>query len=240
MMATTMSAARMIAAPRASALRRPTAMRATKSSAKSSQAEGKEYMLASPGITGPLGFFDPLGFCDAPTFSVSEAKRFREIEVTHGRVSMLAALGWLVAEEYHPFFGGNICGAAFGHFQEVEDVFPQFWELVVLVIGVLEANRVAKIYTGVNPTSSTEVVKEDYEPGNLGFDPLGLCPTDPEELKALQTKEINNGRLAMFAITGFAFQEELPLPGIDKQITIWKGLVEDNIVPADQANDLPF
>lgn len=27
------------------------------------------------------------------------------------------------------------------------------------------------------------------------FDPLGLKPTDPEELKVMQTKELNNGRL---------------------------------------------
>ena len=78
---------------------------------------GKDYMQSLPGISAPLGFFDPLGFTSAPTFTVSEAKRFREAEVTHGRVSMLAALGWLVAEEFHPFFGGEIGGPAFRHFQ---------------------------------------------------------------------------------------------------------------------------
>jgi hypothetical protein len=74
-------------------------------------------MMSLPGVCAPTGFFDPLGFCNSPTFTVSEAKRFREAEVTHGRVSMLAALGWLVAEEYHPFFGGEIGGPAFRHFQ---------------------------------------------------------------------------------------------------------------------------
>jgi Chlorophyll A-B binding protein len=66
---------------------------------------GKEWMLQQPGITAPLGFFDPAGLCDSPTMSVSEAKRFREAELTHGRVAMLATLGWFVAEEFHPFFG---------------------------------------------------------------------------------------------------------------------------------------
>jgi len=41
----------------------------------------------------------------------------------------------------------------------------------------------------------------------LGFDPLGLKPTDPEEFKAMQTKELNNGRLAMFAAAGMIAQE---------------------------------
>ena len=68
---------------------------------------GKDWMLQAPGITAPLGFFDPAGFCDAPTMTVSEAKRFRESEVTHGRVAMLAVLGWFVAEEFHPFFGAS-------------------------------------------------------------------------------------------------------------------------------------
>lgn len=36
-------------------------------------------------------------------------------------------------------------------------------------------------------------LKEEYEPGTLGFDPLNLLPSDPQELKELQTKELNNG-----------------------------------------------
>lgn len=39
------------------------------------------------------------------------------------------------------------------------------------------------------------------------FDPLGLGPSDPEEFKTLQTKELNNGRLAMIAIAAFVAQE---------------------------------
>ncbi len=46
----------------------------------------------------------------------------------------------------------------------------------------------------------------------------------------IQTKELNNGRLAMIAIAGFAAQEEVD------HITIWKGLVKENIVPASEAN----
>jgi len=44
-------------------------------------------------------------------------------------------------------------------------------------------------------------------PGDLGFDPLGLKPTDPDELVAMQTKELQNGRLAMIAAAGFLAQE---------------------------------
>ena len=36
---------------------------------------------------------------------------YREAEVTHGRVAMLAALGFVVGEKFNPLFGGSITGA---------------------------------------------------------------------------------------------------------------------------------
>lgn len=51
------------------------------------------------------------------------------------------------------------------------------------------------------------VLQDEYEPGTLGFDPLGLKPSDPEELFELETKELNNGRLAMIGVAGFVLQE---------------------------------
>jgi len=49
--------------------------------------------------------------------------------------------------------------------------------------------------------------QRDHEPGNLGFDPLGLKPTNEKELVAMKTKELNNGRLAMIAAAGMIAQE---------------------------------
>merc|ERR1712216_918876 len=50
-------------------------------------------------------------------------------------------------------------------------------------------------------------IKSDFKSGDLGFDPLGLKPTDPAELKEMQTKELQNGRLAMIAAAGMIAQE---------------------------------
>ena len=58
--------------------------------------------------------------------------------------------------------------------------------------------------SGCNPLL---MLQDDYEPGNLGFDPLGLKPTNPAALKDLQTRELNNGRLAMLSIIAFWLQE---------------------------------
>merc|ERR1719271_1339700 len=47
------------------------------------------------GVTPPLGFFDPLGF----TSRGPEAyRRYQEIEIKHGRISMAACLGVFVTE----------------------------------------------------------------------------------------------------------------------------------------------
>ena len=50
--------------------------------------------------------------------------------------------------------------------------------------------------------------------GDIGFDPLGLKPEDPEELNLMITKELQNGRLAMLAAAGFLAQEAVDGKGI--------------------------
>merc|ERR1719408_922302 len=72
-------------------------------------ADESKFCWGLPGALAPMGDFDPLGL--APE-DLTEMKRFREAEVTHGRVAMTAVLGFLVAESFHPLFGGNIGGPA--------------------------------------------------------------------------------------------------------------------------------
>ena len=55
-----------------------------------------------------------------------------------------------------------------------------------------------------SPLSS---LKETYVNGDIKFDPLGLKPKSDAEFKEIQTKEINNGRLAMLAVAGIVAQE---------------------------------
>ena len=71
---------------------------------------------------------------------------------------------------------------------------------------------------------------------------LGLKPTDPEELTVLQTKEINNGRLAMIAIAGFVLQE-VAEPGVEIFQHLFLTVEEDiekeiEIVEKDIVNDI--
>jgi hypothetical protein len=153
------------------------------------------------GITEPLGFFDPIGF--SKDVSEGRLRFYREVELKHGRVAMLASVGFLVGEQFHPLFGGDIDVPAYLAFQQTP--LETFWLSTVFAIGVLETFSVFTFNSpfGGEPWS----IRSDHAPGNLGFDPLGLKPTDPKELKEMETKEINNGRLAMIAAAGMIAQE---------------------------------
>jgi len=159
------------------------------------------FAKSLPGISGPLGFFDPLGFCTEAT--EGKIRFYREVELKHGRVAMLASLGFLVGEQFHPLWGGNVDVPSYIAFQETP--LQTFWPAVVLAISVLEVFSVFSFQSpfGGEPWS----IRTDYEAGDLGFDPLGLKPTNPTELAEMQTKELNNGRLAMFGIAGMVGQE---------------------------------
>jgi hypothetical protein len=153
------------------------------------------------GVTEPLGFFDPLGFCS----DVSEGKLcfFREVELKHGRVAMLATLGFLVGEQFHPLFGGDIDVPSYIAFQQTP--LQTFWPAVVTAIAIPEIFSVFDFNPPKN--GGTWTMKTDRVAGDLGFDPLNLKPSDPKEFKDMQTKELNNGRLAMIAAAGMVAQE---------------------------------
>ena len=59
----------------------------------------------------------------------------------------------------------------------------------------------------MDPDEAYYSLREGYLPGDLGFDPLGLKPASEAEFLEMQTKELNNGRLAMMAVAGMTAQE---------------------------------
>ena len=73
-------------------------------------ADPDKFCAVLPGSVAPLGHFDPLGLTSG--FSVEEIKRYRESEITYGRVAMLTSLGYLLGESFHPFFGEVVSGPA--------------------------------------------------------------------------------------------------------------------------------
>merc|ERR1719191_99825 len=153
------------------------------------------------GVTEPLGFFDPLGFCEDA--SEGKIRFYREVELKHGRVAMLAALGFLVGEQFHPLFGGNIDVPAYLAFQQTP--LQTFWGWVLFAISIPE---IFSVFTFNSPAGGEPwSIRSDHLAGDLGFDPLGLKPTDPKEFLEMQNKELNNGRLAMIGAAGMIAQE---------------------------------
>merc|ERR1711998_610299 len=107
----------------------------------------------------------------------------------------LAVVGFLVGENFHPLFGLD------------GKVFPEFFEVLAISIGILEVGRALYGWKRPNEREGKSFLNTDYYPGDINFDPLGLKPTDPEEFATMATKEIQQGRVAMLAIAGFVAQE---------------------------------
>ena len=152
------------------------------------------------GVAQFPGFFDPLNLADVP-----EARMmfYREAELKHCRVAMLAALGFIVAEGFHPLFGGTIDAPSYVAFQATP--LQTFWPVTVLLVGTIE---IFGIFAFESPFDGKWwTLKSEHTPGDYSFDPAGLKPTGAIELKDMQTKELNNGRLAMIAIAGMVGQE---------------------------------
>jgi light-harvesting complex I chlorophyll a/b binding protein 4 len=165
-----------------------------------------------PGVTAPLNYFDPLGFCNG--VDEGRIRFYREVELKHGRVAMLAALGFVAGENFHPLFGGNIDVPSYIAFQQTP--LQEFWRYVMFAIGLLELVSVSSFEFPVAIEWSDGQrrvfprlwqVRASHNLGDFGFDPMGLKPSTEAELKAMQSKELNNGRTAMIGIAGMVAQE---------------------------------
>ena len=129
---------------------------------------------------------------------------------------MLATVGFLVGEAVESktvLFNGEISGPAISHLAQVN---PVFW--IFLGAGIAKAETVRAEIGWVEPKDvpidQPGLLRKEYIPGDLGFDPLGLKPSDPEAFALMQTKELQNGRLAMLAAAGFLAQELVDGKGI--------------------------
>jgi hypothetical protein len=193
--------------------------------------DSNAFAYGLPGTTSPVADFDPLGFTKYA--SLLTVKQYREAETQHGRVAMLAVLGLLVTEqpiEFHPLFQmeNKDIGPAIRHLDEVRAVAPIFFELFAIVIGSLEITRALKGWKSLDEPTKFQDLRDDYYPGDIGFDPLGLKPAGAEDFLALSTKEINNGRLAMLGVAGMVAQELVN----GKEIFVNLGLSPDKFDPS--------
>jgi len=144
------------------------------------------------GVTAPLGYFDPLGFCQVGDYEGFH--KLRSSELKHGRVAMMAAFG-----------------TVFQHFVKL----PGFDSTPAGLGAMLDPVGVCGFAFLILPLAAVEAVywKDDdlsKEPGNFGdpgnwaglFGAFGGGYSDE-----IRNKEINNGRMAMISVTGILVAE---------------------------------
>ena len=159
----------------------------------------EKFAKTLSGISGPVGYFDPLGFCSGDA-TEGKIRFYREVEVKHARLAMLAAVGFPIAETIH-FPWINV--PSYIAFQQ--SPLQPIWWAVLIGIGMAEIFTVIPKF--MDPAVATWAIKPKHFAGDFGWDPLELKPPTEKGLKEMQTKELNNGRLAMIAIVGMVGQE---------------------------------
>merc|ERR1719253_572625 len=119
---------------------------------------------------------------------------------------MMGALGYLVQSHFAPMFETD--GALV--IRQLDLVLQQENGQLgaTCLLFAIFFSEIYRARTGwEEPDVEMRSLRETYEPGNLGFDPLGVMPKDEAGFKVMQEKELRNGRLAMLAIAGMTVTE---------------------------------
>ena len=142
------------------------------------------------GAQAPAGFWDPIGISDG--ISPEQFQRYRNVEQKHGRIAMIATIGYVVPEKFGTFgdikLGGDV------KFSDVPNGVQALFKIpavgllqILLLIGILE----------------TQFPNEN---GDYGTGYFGQSLEEPPKSRKL-AMEIANGRLAMLGIMGLLAQD---------------------------------
>ena len=180
------------AAPRAA-----TALKAEAAEVKAAD-EVFDYSSIAGGESGLGGRydFDPMNFAGRYPGMVPW---FREAELKHGRMCMLASIG-MVVPSFVRVPGEQFQGSYIGW--EAHDRLVASGSLgqILLFVGLAET------LGGIPAVVAT--MKGERAPGDFEFGAT-FKPTDEKELKRKQLAELKNGRLAMLAFSGQVTQAVL-------------------------------
>jgi len=152
--------------------------RAVKASRKSRIRARAFDVSAQQGVTEPLGFFDPLGFSKGK--DEAGFRQLRMAEIKHGRVAMMASVGLVLPHWWKaPGFADVPCGLG-------------------SVSTEMGGAGFAVLFLGAG-LHELVLWKDDEskDPGDFG-DPFKFT----ESINVDRNYELNNGRMAMFAVLG--------------------------------------
>jgi hypothetical protein len=158
-------------------------------------------VLLDSDLAGNVGF-DPLRLAN----NQEKLMDYREAEIKHARLAMLAAIGWPVSElkdrDLAQYFnapsvlddGDRVPSILNGGLERID---PRFWGFCLGLTAAIDMYGVSKSRRGA----------ANYFPGNLEFDPLKLFPPDREGQEKMKLAEIKHGRIAMLGVIGYVIEE---------------------------------
>jgi hypothetical protein len=151
----------------------------------------------------PLEFWDPLGF--TKDGDVEKFVRRREVELKHGRVSMLATIGYIVPE--YVKLPGEISPSQGLKFADVPNGLGALSKVPLAGLGqiVAFAGFIELVYNKKYPEPG------NYGKGFLGLGSLGISTSiqAPEVRDKKLQAETANGRIAMESIIGRFYKDGL-------------------------------
>merc|ERR1719277_746692 len=172
------------------------------------------------GVQPPTGFWDPAGLsADGDKFDFF---RRRCVELKHGRVSMLACIGYIVQEFAR--WPGVVSYTNGTKFADIPNGLAALlkvpavgWTQILFFCGYMElfaAYQDPNLMPGKLSSRLVVGLTEIQDaPNNYTFGPFGIINAesikDPEIRRKKLNAEIANGRLAMVAIIGMFFQDGL-------------------------------
>lgn len=171
--------------------------------------------VGATGLPGDVGF-DPLGLAnfDLSIDSATDKQRsaalvmrdYRDAELKHGRLAMLAAVAWPLQEKLNPFFAAkfhlpNLVAETGGLSPSVlNGGLEQAWVAGGVVTFAALMSLVEKQGLRIKDSDG-----ENWVPGDYGT--LRIAEPGTEQFFSLAEGETWNGRIAMIAILAYVVQE---------------------------------
>jgi Chlorophyll A-B binding protein len=154
----------------------------------------KADYAGSIGVVAPLGVWDPLGVLERNGFDEVEFDRLRGLELKHGRVAMLAVVGYLV----------TYAGVRLPGLEEVPSGLAAFTHLPETVAGQMGATLIFMEIANRDQTGGKAAFVGDFRNNFLDF---GWTKQSPAWQTSKRNIELNNGRAAQMGIVGIVSHE---------------------------------
>jgi hypothetical protein len=153
--------------------------------------------------------FDPLGLFGADPLQAGWDRTFyREAEIKHGRLGMLAALAYPVQERIEPMLAKAFnlpdeLAATAGRSPSLVNGGLEQGEIPLTLLAFLVGGGVVEYFISQRKKAEGAA----YVLGDVGFDPLSVYGKTAEEQQKQQLMELQLGRAAMVAVLCYVLEE---------------------------------